>query len=640
MKTKSNNYISEYLNYFIHTKNPGFAVMIKGKWGAGKTHFIKTEILKWESKLKEVKENEIQLRPVYLSLNGMVSKQEIIDGLQVQINPFLFKGTKIVKSVLNGILKTSLKIDLDLNGDKKSDGTMNVAIDPLSLFKSKDIKIKGERIIILDDLERSKIPIDEIFGFVNDFVEHSSCKVILISDESKIEKKNENYEKNDVKFESKFDYITFKEKVIGKTFTIYPNTVEAVGSYVEECTLDCLKNQKEWVAKTLKEIFILSKTENLRILKRSLFEFERLLRLLDEEILENNIKMKKIVSTCLQYFTINYLELNIGKDNPELDSYNIQFNAFNNDYLNQYRKILNKRIEVETPYFLNPDSMKAYIRDGNHLGLLAELRDASIERELKSWERLWFWRFLDDNDFFDLFKKVNEDFFKSNIFDVTEVLHISGILLSLIDEQIHQEKSKTQILSRAKQLINSTNLDSLCGYLNKMFILKSSWGKEYASIETREFQELITFFKKQIIKRTSEKSEEKKNEILNNINSDNVETLWHRLNSEYDENLNSSFDRTPIFEKVDANRFFEIVKSLKNNGISELKDFFHYRYNPEEKYSNLTIENYHKAELKFVDNMINILGKEASKYNELPIKKLKLLELKSTFEKAKKRLTT
>ncbi|WON93799.1 P-loop NTPase fold protein [Sphingobacterium sp. UGAL515B_05] len=635
---KNNNYISEYLDYFIYTKDPGFAVMIKGKWGAGKTHFIKAEILKWEKKLKEVKENEIQLKPIYLSLNGFVSKQEIIDGLQAQIHPFLFKGTRLVKSVLKGILKTSLKIDLDLNGDKKSDGTMNVEIDPLSLFKSKDNKIKGERIIILDDLERSKIPIDEIFGFVNDFIEHSSCKVILISDESKIDKRKNG--KSERQVESKFDYITFKEKVIGKTFTIYPNTVEAVEKYVEDCTLDCIKNQKDWVTKTLTEIFTLSETENLRILKRSLFEFERLLKLLDDEILANKIRMKKIVSTCLQYFTINYIELNIGKENPDLKSYNGKFNIFSSDYLNQYRKILKQNTEVETPYFLNQDTIKEYILDGNHQDLLAEIKAASIERDLKSWERLWFWRLLDDNDFLDLFNKVNYDFFQTNELDVTEVLHISGILFSLIDEHIRQDKSKKQISARAQQLIKASNLNDLGGYLGRMFIFNSSWGKEYASVKTPEFQKLIKFLKDQIIKSTTENSEEKKNEIISNITSTNVETLWQRLHAEYDENLKCSFDRTPIFEKFDANEFFEIVKKLNNSGISELNDFFDYRYNPEKRFSNLTIESYHKAELVFVDNMIKIIGEQVSNYNDMPIKKKKLIELKSTFERAKTKITS
>lgn len=66
-------------------------------------------------------------------------------------------------------------------------------IDPITIFKGDNENIKGNRIIIFDDIERCKVPIDEVYGFINDFVEHSKCKIILISDEEKIlekEKKN------------------------------------------------------------------------------------------------------------------------------------------------------------------------------------------------------------------------------------------------------------------------------------------------------------------------------------------------------------------------------------------------------------------------------------------------------------------
>jgi len=36
-------------------------------------------------------------------------------------------------------------------------------------------------------VERCKIPLDELYGFINDFVEHSQCKVILIADEDKLD---------------------------------------------------------------------------------------------------------------------------------------------------------------------------------------------------------------------------------------------------------------------------------------------------------------------------------------------------------------------------------------------------------------------------------------------------------------------
>ena len=35
-----NKHIKEFLNYYIGLPNPQYAVLLKGKWGSGKTHFI------------------------------------------------------------------------------------------------------------------------------------------------------------------------------------------------------------------------------------------------------------------------------------------------------------------------------------------------------------------------------------------------------------------------------------------------------------------------------------------------------------------------------------------------------------------------------------------------------------------------
>jgi hypothetical protein len=44
----------------------------------------------------------------------------------------------------------------------------------------------NHKIIIFDDLERCKLKISELFGYINEFVEHYGCKVILLSEEIKI----------------------------------------------------------------------------------------------------------------------------------------------------------------------------------------------------------------------------------------------------------------------------------------------------------------------------------------------------------------------------------------------------------------------------------------------------------------------
>ena len=43
-------------------------------------------------------------------------------------------------------------------------------------------------VVCFDDLERCTIPINELFGYVNNLIEHCNCKVLILADESNIGK--------------------------------------------------------------------------------------------------------------------------------------------------------------------------------------------------------------------------------------------------------------------------------------------------------------------------------------------------------------------------------------------------------------------------------------------------------------------
>lgn len=148
----TNKHIIHYLDYFIKSENINFAVLIKGSWGSGKTYFIKKLIETWST--PNVQEDEfISLNPIYISLNGLNSKKEIIEKLKEKISPFLHsKGMKISKAIFKGFIKSTLKIDFDYDGDDKNDGNINLNFDPISIFKEDNENIKGRRIIIFDDI--------------------------------------------------------------------------------------------------------------------------------------------------------------------------------------------------------------------------------------------------------------------------------------------------------------------------------------------------------------------------------------------------------------------------------------------------------------------------------------------------------
>lgn len=181
-----NDRLTSYLNEYLAMQAPQFAVMITGKWGCGKTYFIKNMIDKWCGSNRDVSENSIDLRPIYVSLNGLSSISSVIRKVKTVLYPLLYsKGATVAKKVILTALRVASKslIDLDKDGVGEDMDNLLDAEGIIEVFKSDSDTLKGNRVMILDDVERCKIPLDELFGFINSIVEHSNSKIILICNE-------------------------------------------------------------------------------------------------------------------------------------------------------------------------------------------------------------------------------------------------------------------------------------------------------------------------------------------------------------------------------------------------------------------------------------------------------------------------
>ena len=147
----------------------------------------------------------------------MTSFSEIEDAfLQQLLHPILTsKGVAVGFKIFKSLLKGTLKIDLD--GDGKDDGNLSIQIPEINLIEQfKDI---NNSILIFDDLERCKIDLSNLLGYINYFVQHQVLKVILIADEDKLENNP--------------DYPSIKEKLIGKTFAISADFDSALKNFIE-----------------------------------------------------------------------------------------------------------------------------------------------------------------------------------------------------------------------------------------------------------------------------------------------------------------------------------------------------------------------------------------------------------------------
>lgn len=180
--TKHNEDILNCLNDYLKVSKPAYAVLLKGAWGCGKTYFIKN----WMEALKAKKnDNEefFTLDPIYVSLYGMTSTGQIEAELKRAVSPILHsKAMKMAGKVFKVAISAALRYNIDLNNNDEADMRMECTIDPKALLGSDDPHVKGTRLLVFDDLERSNMNMKDVLGYINYYVEHIGCSVVIVGD--------------------------------------------------------------------------------------------------------------------------------------------------------------------------------------------------------------------------------------------------------------------------------------------------------------------------------------------------------------------------------------------------------------------------------------------------------------------------
>lgn len=415
-----NKHIKEFLNYYIGLPNPQYAVLLKGKWGSGKTHFIN----EYKNELNKNKQKYI-----YVSLYGVTSYDEIETKFLEAIYPRLYnKKTIFAGKIAKQLLKATLKIDWD--GNQQENAEIEVKIPDL---KPEDLLNTKDYILIFDDLERCSINIINLLGYINFFVEHQSYKVILIANEKELKKTKK--------------YKTIKEKLIGKTFEFKTNSSLAYDSFLIE-----LKNENrvkqnilEKQKSNILELFEKSQSNNLRALRQTLLDFERFY----DEVLVKHQAKEELIKDILYWFFVFSFEIREG-NNDILDLqklseeyYSLLFEEKTKEeakktkfkfFLNKYK--LSDRFDV----IISFDLWREILLNSN-------IQKEEIERELKkskyyfyestsSWQKLIYINTIKDSEFEELLKDLYNSFSQNEYKDYNQFKYIASMLLDFQEEDL------------------------------------------------------------------------------------------------------------------------------------------------------------------------------------------------------------
>ncbi|GEM_PF-6031046 len=183
--------LNELIIHYLTESKLKNAILINGAWGSGKTYYIQNDLMQ---KIKNTKTSAKKpLIPIYISLYGIENLSDISKEL---FNKTIFFGKN-----MNFSFKSGRRVGS--KGRKKyawevAKGTTKALVKGLITkylgmeFTFPQISdywpyLDGtEVVLLLDDIERSRIEIVELLGFINNFVEEYSIKTILIGNEEEI----------------------------------------------------------------------------------------------------------------------------------------------------------------------------------------------------------------------------------------------------------------------------------------------------------------------------------------------------------------------------------------------------------------------------------------------------------------------
>lgn len=198
-------------NYIINSRNPEYGIFIDGPWGCGKTFFIN------------------RLVDNLITTDGTV--EPIVNESDIAV--ISLYGIKNVAEISGKIfLETHKKIDTKWVGrfakgaDAASKLIFNVdTTTTMQMLFREWFESNTRKIIVVDDLERSDIPINEVLGFFFEAIIKYDARVIFIGNENEVLSKYN-------------DFKRIKEKVIGETFTLVAEADEAIDSFLNEIVFD------------------------------------------------------------------------------------------------------------------------------------------------------------------------------------------------------------------------------------------------------------------------------------------------------------------------------------------------------------------------------------------------------------------
>ncbi|AUJ79620.1 hypothetical protein CWI88_00530 [Enterobacter cancerogenus] len=554
-----NKDVIDYLNYyFSENTTTDFAILLNGSWGSGKTYFIKNSILNETNRL---------INPLNITLNGVASISEITDQFFSLLYPRLSSKSVrmlgvITSRAINGFVGTDVAKD---NNDK-------------TLIKDIFIDVKN-RIIIFDDLERCLIPIASVLGYINSFVEHERCKVLIVASENDISKDQLN------------DYLLKKEKTIGKTISFIPPISDVIDFFTQSMINPLAKGTIKNNIKDVLNLINDSLSVNFRSIRSIFNDFERVVTNLEIYIGNSNMPLVKLLMSMLaigiEYKAGNISALEMANLPTNSLSYSLsKSNDIRADIIEKYSTV--DWFDPIIPYCYIAQIFETGIVDIENIKIhLSQHPLITCKNNILYWRELWAWNELTRSNYLKARDGLKLQLKNFELVEPEVILHVVGIALSLEDNNDNSLTSEIKVVPFFTNYIEFIKNDDLLlpdiSYFNDSHHSKYNLGM--ISSDKNEFKEVKQYLKSAVIYRFNKTIKKSYPNFLYKMSHESAE--YKRL-YEYDLK-EGNYGGFPFLHLIPVGYFAHmLISDWKCNGLllSSLLE----RYSRDQNYKNLTEE--------------------------------------------------
>ena len=566
-----NDIIENFLNGYMMNPDPQYAILLKGKWGCGKTHFINHWIDAYQ---KHDAEDKV-LEPVYVSLYGLSETKQITTAINRVLYPILYgKAAKAGKTFLKFMSAIVLKCDVDWDKDGNSDFSMNLGLDSLSIFKSEDEQVKKGNLLILDDLERCDVPMKKLLGYLNFFVEQCNCHLIVIGDEDKI-----------AEGENKKIFGEFKEKTIGREFEIATDIHSALETFVNQTPKnDFVVGHQEQIEK----FFAMTECNNLRILRQALWDFSRFEESMTDFL--GDSRYEDIMIHVLGTYIISYCEYR-GKNHQLFDAwirYAIKGQQFGKEkienlksqlgYLHQrYNNIYQRLSNYQTFKIEFVERVLLELNTGNSIKDYVGKEYFAPEAEVRSWARINEVYAMSNTEFISFYRSLIDDIcgiqvtsMKNLGYAIAYLVYLDSRTIKEFDEKdfnnIREALPKYWEAFQDEESVYDACIAFSRGVNSYMTTEKLKRLPEICAKFNEEYENRLKM-SKNLMTRT-----------LEELSDSNVDELC-TLNKQALPDHSCTYDMVSIFNHVVMDKLMDNLLKLSNESLNSFTHFIRDRYN-------------------------------------------------------------